>query len=144
MKFTAQPGRGDGLAALLLRAAKSLQDVAGCELYVVNRSSTEPDVVWVTELWLSQEALEASLEELDTEEGRSLLAEVTGLLAGPPERIDLEPLGGVGYLPGGTGYTHLNLAAFEAGPEGLEFLVFGARHKGDAEVDRAFWPAEAT
>ena len=28
---------------------------------------------------------------------------------------------------------------FEAGPEGLEYLVFGARAKGDAEVVREWW-----
>jgi quercetin dioxygenase-like cupin family protein len=178
---------------------------------------------------MSQEALDASLEQLNTDEGRGKVGEVMDLLAGPPERIELEPLGGVGYLPGGAGYTHLNLEdvedmaarfglgesgearfassalgtrrtgvshqrlragmrqafghrhqhaeevvvvltgggkvkidddirdvrrldsirfapgstwAFEAGPEGLEFLVFGARHKGDAVMDRGFWPAE--
>jgi quinol monooxygenase YgiN/mannose-6-phosphate isomerase-like protein (cupin superfamily) len=229
MKFTAQPGVGDKVAELLLRTAESLGAVAGCELYVVNRSIAEPDVVWVTELWMSQEALDASLGQLDTEEGRNQVAEVMSLLAGPPERIDLEPLGGVGYLTGGGGYTHLNLEdvedmaarfglgdrgearfanralattrtgvshqrlrpgrrqafghrhhhaeevvvvlagggkvkidddimdvraldairiapssarAFEAGPDGLEFLVFGVRHPGDAVMDRDFWPAE--
>jgi mannose-6-phosphate isomerase-like protein (cupin superfamily) len=28
---------------------------------------------------------------------------------------------------------------FEAGPEGLELLVFGPRHEGDAEVVQDFW-----
>ncbi len=28
---------------------------------------------------------------------------------------------------------------FEAGPDGLRFLVFGARHQGDGEVLRDFW-----
>lgn len=27
----------------------------------------------------------------------------------------------------------------EAGPEGLELLVFGPRHKGDGEIVRGFW-----
>jgi quinol monooxygenase YgiN/quercetin dioxygenase-like cupin family protein len=233
VKFTAQPGRGDELARLLQRAAQSLSATDGCELYVVNRAKTDPDVVWVTELWLDQAALDASLEQLRTEEGQAQLAEVTALLdpARPPERIELEPLGGVGYLAGGTGYTHLNLEevedvaprfglgemgesrfanrplgtagtgishqrlrpgarqvfghrhqhaeevvvvlsgsgrvkiddevrdvraldalrfapdatrAFEAGSDGLELLVFGARHPGDAVVDRSFWPVETT
>jgi quinol monooxygenase YgiN/mannose-6-phosphate isomerase-like protein (cupin superfamily) len=30
--------------------------------------------------------------------------------------------------------------AFEAGPDGLEFVVFGARWRGDAEVVRDWWP----
>lgn len=229
MKFTAQPGRGDELAQLLLRAAGSLSDTPGCELYVINRAPGEPEVVWVTELWLSQDALEASLEQLRAGDAQAQVAELQALLAGPPERIDVEPLGGVGYLTGGSGYTHLNLAedvqdmaprfglgemgesrfanralrtagtgvshqrlrpgvrqsfghrhqhaeevvvvlsgsgrvkideelrdlrpldairfapesarAFEAGPEGLELLVVGAKRPGDAVMDPTFWPA---
>jgi quinol monooxygenase YgiN/mannose-6-phosphate isomerase-like protein (cupin superfamily) len=233
VKFTAQPGRGDELAGLLLGAAESLLDAAGCELYVVNRSASNPDQIWVTELWRDQEALDASLEALRTEAGQAQIAAVTALLAEGqrPVLIELVPLGGVGYLPGGSGYTHVNLddvvdmaprfgyqdqgearfasraldavrtgvshqrlrpgvrqafghhhhhaeevfvvlagsgrvkiddeirgvraldairvapgsaRAFEAGQEGLEFLVFGPHHTGDAVVDRAFWPAEAS
>src|SRR6185312_11048555 len=111
MKFTALPGRGEELAELLLRAADSLRDTAGCELYVINRAKDEPDQMWVTELWLNQEALDASLEQLRTDEAKAQLGQVMALLDPnhPPERIELEPLGGVGYLPGGSGYTHLNL-----------------------------------
>src|ERR1700727_2587179 len=108
MKFTAQPGRGDELAELLLRAADSLRDTPGCELYVINRSPTEPDVVWVTELWLSQDALEASLEHLRAGDAQAQVAELQALLAAPPERIDVEPRGGRGPLPGGRRYTRHN------------------------------------
>jgi quinol monooxygenase YgiN/mannose-6-phosphate isomerase-like protein (cupin superfamily) len=231
VKFTAQAGCGDEVAQLLLRAADSLRDAAGCELYVINRSPSEPDVVWVTELWLSREALDASLEQLKTEQGRAQVAEVGALLAGPPELTELEPLGGVGYLAGGSGYALVNLEdvedmakrfgfgeqgearfanrplgavrtgvshqrlrpgvrqafghrhqhaeevfvilagtgrlriddeiievrpldairvapssarAFEAGPDGLEFVVFGPHHTGDAVMDPDFWPAAAS
>ena len=228
VKFTAQPGRGDEVAQLLLRVGDSLRDTAGCELYLINRSRSEPDVVWVTELWLSQEALDASLEHLETDEGKAQIAEVMARLAQPPELTELEPLGGVGYLTGGNGYTLVNLEdvedmakrfgfgehgearfanralgtvrtgvshqrlragmrqafghrhqhaeevfvilagtgrlridddirdvrpldairiapgsarAFEAGPDGLEFVVFGPHHAGDAVMDPNFWPA---
>src|ERR1700733_7592488 len=113
MKFTAQTGRGDELAERLLQAADSLRDTPGCELYVINRVPEAPDVVWVTELWLSQDALEASLEQLATDEGRAQVAALQALLAAPPERIQVEPAGGVGYIPGGSGYTHLNLEDVE-------------------------------
>ncbi|MGC9221785.1 MAG: cupin domain-containing protein [Solirubrobacteraceae bacterium] len=34
------------------------------------------------------------------------------------------------------------LRAFEAGPEGMELLVFGPHHEGDGEmVHEGFWPA---
>jgi len=227
VKFTAQPGSGEEVAVLLLDAADSLRDVAGCELYVVNRTASEPDVVWVTELWLSQEALDASLEQLQTDEGKARIGQVMALLAKPPELTELAPLGGVGYLAGGAGYTLVNLEdvedvaprfgfgdqgearfanrplgavstglshqrlrpgvrqafghrhqhaeevfvvlagsgrvkigdeirdvrpldairiapseprAFEAGPDGLEFVVFGPHHTGDAVIDANFWP----
>ena len=231
VKFTAQPGRGDELTRLLLRAAQSLKDTPGCELYVVNRSATDPDQIWVTELWRDQDALDASLEQLRTEAGQAQIAEVTARLAEGqrPELTELVPLGGVGYLAGGAGYTHVNLddvedraprfgyqdqgearfanrpldavrtgishqrlrpgvrqafghrhrhaeevfvvlagsgrvkiddeirdvraldairiapasaRAFEAGPEGLEFLVVGPHHAGDATIERTFWPPE--
>jgi quercetin dioxygenase-like cupin family protein len=29
--------------------------------------------------------------------------------------------------------------AFEAGPDGLEWVVFGPRHDGDGEMDNEFW-----
>jgi len=113
VKMTARPGQGPALADLMLRVADGLQSVAGCELYVINRSPSEPDVVWVSELWLGQEALDASLETLRTDEGKAQMAEVMALLAGPPERIDVEPLGGVGFLAGGTGSTLVNLDEIE-------------------------------
>jgi uncharacterized cupin superfamily protein len=31
---------------------------------------------------------------------------------------------------------------FEAGPDGLEYLVFGSRHEGDAEIVQDFWTEE--
>jgi mannose-6-phosphate isomerase-like protein (cupin superfamily) len=30
--------------------------------------------------------------------------------------------------------------AFEAGPDGLELIVFGPHHEGDAEIAPEFWP----
>jgi len=32
--------------------------------------------------------------------------------------------------------------AFEAGPEGLEFIAMGTHHAGDAKIEPGFWPDE--
>lgn len=96
VKMTARPGEGDALTALMLDVAGSLQGTDGCELYAINRDVEEPEVVWVTELWRDQAAVDASLAALGTDAGRTRLGEVMALLAGAPERIDLRPLGGVG------------------------------------------------
>ncbi len=113
VKMTAREGQGEALAQRMLEVADGLRSTAGCEQYVINRSRTEPDAVWVTEVWASQEALDAALKELQTESGKAAMAKVKAVLEGSPEPVELEPLGGVGYLPGGTGYTILSLTAVE-------------------------------
>jgi quinol monooxygenase YgiN len=96
VRLTAQPGHGEELGGLLVSVAESVRGTPGCRLYVINRATDDPDVIWVTELWDSQEAVDESLRVLQTEAGRTRLAEVMGHVAGPPERTDLIPLGGVG------------------------------------------------
>jgi quinol monooxygenase YgiN len=96
VKMTARAGQGDVLAQIMLEVARSLHGTDGCILYAVNRVPDDPEAIWVTELWRDQGAIEASLAVLQTDAGRARLGEVTALLEGPPERIDLRPLGGVG------------------------------------------------
>jgi quinol monooxygenase YgiN len=95
VKMTAQPGHGEALGTLMVAIAEGLGGTDGCELYLVNRAVDAPDEIWVTEVWSSQAAVDASLEVLQSESGRVRLAEVMALLASPPQRTDLQPLGGV-------------------------------------------------
>ena len=91
-KATAQTGRGEELASKLLAAADALRDDPGCELYLINRQTGSPDVVWVTELWRSQADLDASLEKI---RGSDDVAEVMAIVA-DFEMIELDLLGGKG------------------------------------------------
>jgi quinol monooxygenase YgiN/mannose-6-phosphate isomerase-like protein (cupin superfamily) len=136
VKLTAKPGQGDALADLLLQAAAALAEVPGCELYVINRAPSEPDVVWVTELWHSQEQLDASLQ---TEGARAQIPLALELLSGPPERIDVQPVGGVGYLPGGSGFTIANLNEVEDAA-----AKYGYSEMGEARFARAALEAAST
>jgi quinol monooxygenase YgiN/mannose-6-phosphate isomerase-like protein (cupin superfamily) len=225
VRCIAKPGQGDALAEKLLGVAEALQPVPGCELYVINRAADDPDTIWVTEIWRSQEELDASLE---TEEAKASIPEVLALVQeGSFERVDVVPLGGVGLpdQPAGghtlrnleeaedlaakygygemgesrfvaddldaerTGVSHQRLRPgmrqmfahrhpraegvyvvlsgggrvrigdevvelepldalrvgpeqtrqFEGGPDGLEYLVFGPRAQGDAEIVRDWW-----
>jgi quinol monooxygenase YgiN len=99
VKLTAKAGQGDVLAQTMLEVARSLHGTEGCTLYAINRVPDEADVVWVTELWRDQAAIDASLAVLQTDAGKARMGEVMALLEGRPERIDLEALGGVG-IPG--------------------------------------------
>jgi mannose-6-phosphate isomerase-like protein (cupin superfamily) len=48
------------------------------------------------------------------------------------EVIDIGPMDAIRIAP------HVT-RAFEAGPDGLELLVFGPHHAGDSEMVRGFW-----
>jgi len=94
MKMTAQPGRGGELADLLLRVTENLRGFPGCELYVIAQDAKDPDSVRVIEAWQDEESAQRALAS-DSGNGPKP-AEVIALLAGPPERADLDVLGGVG------------------------------------------------
>jgi quinol monooxygenase YgiN len=96
VRMVAQPGQGDALADTLLRVAEGLRGAPGCELYVINRAVDEPDTVWVTELWADAAA---SDKALSSDLGEVGIHEVLELLAGPPELVELHPLGGAGLPP---------------------------------------------
>jgi len=91
-KITAQPGQRDALVAGLLEAAALMQHVPGCELYIVNVSPTDTDAVWVTEVWSSASAHQASLTQ---DEIKALIKRTMPLIAGG-ERIEIVPIGGKG------------------------------------------------
>ena len=91
-KLTANPGQGAELAAILLEAASDLESDPGCELYIVNRESASPDVVWVTELWRSKADLDASIERI---RGSDQVQRTMQLVAGA-EMVELDLLGGKG------------------------------------------------
>ncbi|MBD0281707.1 MAG: antibiotic biosynthesis monooxygenase [Thermoleophilaceae bacterium] len=94
-KAFAREGRGAELAGILLATAEDLEEDPGCELYLVNRQAGERDIIWVTELWRSQNDLEASLERI---RGSEQVAAATAL-AENWEMIELELLGGKGPSP---------------------------------------------
>ena len=94
--FKAQPGQGDALAELLVQAADALDRNPDCELYVVSRSPDDLDAVWVTEVWTSSDAHQASLED---QRVRELITEARPLIAGLGERFELSPLAGKGLPP---------------------------------------------
>jgi quinol monooxygenase YgiN len=94
MKMTAQPGRGAELADLLLRVTENLRDVPGCEIYVIAQDAKDPDTVRVIEAWQDEESAQAALASSSGNGPKP--ADVIALLAGPPERADLDLLGGVG------------------------------------------------
>lgn len=228
-KATARPGQGDALADLLLQAAEATRQAPGSELYIVNRVPGEPDIVWVTELWASEAAMNDALAVAQADQS-DLIGQVMELVAAW-DRVDLEPVGGVGLaerpragwqkvaleeiedqaakfglgdiqqmrqleaalglertgislqkvLPDqrqAFGHSHVNAEetyiilagsgtlrlhdgevalqardavrvapqltrAFQAGPDGLEYLALGPRHQGDGAMAPGWWGTDA-
>lgn len=92
VKFTTKPGMRDDLADILLEAAAAAQSDPDCELYIVNVTDAEPDTLWVTEIWSSEEAQQAALA---LEETKASIRRAMPLIAGA-ESVKLRPLGGKG------------------------------------------------
>lgn len=92
--LTASEGNGALLAQHLLEAAALVQDAPGCRLYYIGMEPGQPDTVWISEVWDSKEAHDASLQD---ERVRALIRRAMPLLAGPPAPgRQLDILGGAG------------------------------------------------
>jgi quinol monooxygenase YgiN len=60
-RLAAKPGRRDDLLALLQQPEQA-GPMPGCRLYLVAIDEADPDGVWVTEVWESEQAHGASLQ----------------------------------------------------------------------------------
>jgi len=69
----------------------------GCRSYVVALDATDQDSLWITEVWESQEAHQASLT---LEPVRDAVARGRPLIAGFGERFETAPVGGDGIQEG--------------------------------------------
>ena len=85
--MTARPGHGDELVDLLLGAPTS----EDCVLFLVGRSASNPDVVHVTEGWITKEAHAANFA---SERARAFTARIASLVTGDAEYQDEVPVGG--------------------------------------------------
>jgi quinol monooxygenase YgiN len=83
----------DELIGYLMEALNTLRELDGCYLYVINSATDNPDTVWITEVWRSQDDHQASLSN---EAVKALIASARPLLAEPPDGFEVIPHGGKG------------------------------------------------
>ncbi|NLS08487.1 antibiotic biosynthesis monooxygenase [Nesterenkonia sp. MY13] len=84
-----QPGQREAVVAILTRSNPQLAE-AGCLHYEVGTSDEKPDTVFVTELWTSAEAHQASLQLPSV---RGAIAEAMPLLTGQMDGFQYEVAG---------------------------------------------------
>jgi quinol monooxygenase YgiN len=86
-----QPGHRDDVVEILLSGLDGLRE-AGCRLYVVGVSATDPELIWVNEVWESEKHHAASLQLPET---RAAIARAMPMLTGEFTGQELTIAGGL-------------------------------------------------
>jgi quinol monooxygenase YgiN len=89
-KVTTTAGQRDAFAAILLEGTGSMP---GCLSYIIASDPSEPDALWITEVWDSQASHLASLKLPSVQ---AAIAKGRPLIAGFSNRVETAPLGGIG------------------------------------------------
>ncbi|HET9982150.1 MAG TPA: SgcJ/EcaC family oxidoreductase [Longimicrobiales bacterium] len=89
-RIRAVPGQRDALASVLTEGTGGMP---GCLSYVVANDPSDPDALWVTEVWDDQQSHRASLSLPSVQQA---IARGRPLIAGFAERFETAPLGGQG------------------------------------------------
>jgi quinol monooxygenase YgiN len=89
-KMIATSGQRDALLAILL---ENVDELPGCLSYVVHKDSANPDAIWISEVWDSQESHRASLQLPAV---RAAIQRARPLIASFAEHVVTEPAGGHG------------------------------------------------
>ena len=92
-RLTAKPGQGQRVVEILLESGKLFDDNPACLLYLVSTSTDDPNLVWMIDLWTSQEA---HAEALKAPELRPFVEQAMPLLEGMPEQIEVRRLAPAG------------------------------------------------
>jgi len=95
-KMTAVSGQREALAAILLEGTDGMP---GCLSYVVAADPSDPDALWITEVWTDQASHQGSLALPQVQQA---IARGRPLIAGFSNRVETVPLGGAG-LPADIG-----------------------------------------
>ena len=89
-KMKAVAGQRDTLASILL---EGISEMPGCLSYVVAHDPSDPDAIWVTEVWDSQESHKASLSLPSV---KAAITRGKPLIASFDQYIETTPVGGHG------------------------------------------------
>jgi quinol monooxygenase YgiN len=92
-RLTARAGQRPRVVEILLESGRLFEDNPACLLYVVTESADDANVVWVIDLWTSQEE---HAEALKAPELRPFVEQAMPLLEGMPEQMEVRPAGGKG------------------------------------------------
>ncbi len=88
-QMLAKPGKRDELVGYLREATGAMP---GCLSYIVALDATNPDAIWITEVWDSRESHAASLKLPAV---RAVIARARPVIAGFPQSFETVPVAGI-------------------------------------------------
>lgn len=89
-KMQATPGQRDAVISILL---EGIANMPGCLSYIVAQDPSDPDAIWITEVWESQSSHKASLSLPSVQDA---ISRAKPLIAGFDQHIETIPVGGHG------------------------------------------------
>jgi|SRR5687767_8480139 len=89
-KMLVAPGQREAVIAILLEGTERMP---GCLSYIVAKDSTDPNAVWITEVWDNEASHKASLTLPAVKEA---IAKGRPMITGFGERFITTPVGGAG------------------------------------------------
>ncbi|MCC2978987.1 putative quinol monooxygenase [Sphingomonas sp. IC4-52] len=89
-KMRAQRGKRDALIAILM---EGIAGMPGCLSYVIANDPADPDIIWITEVWASKAAHQASLRLPSV---RDAISRGRPLIAAMENIAETTPVGGTG------------------------------------------------
>jgi quinol monooxygenase YgiN len=92
-RLVAAPGKRAELVAKFLESVEIQQNNPDCELMIVSTAPDPSDVVYLTEVWSSEDAWNEARRSLAIQ---AWAAPMPALVGGPPETIPLQVVGGKG------------------------------------------------
>lgn len=92
-KFIIQEGKLDEMVDFLLEAAESMKGIEECEVYIISVSESEPNSVYVYEVWSNEDAHQASL---GLEATQMLIQQAKPIITGMERISTLKAKGGKG------------------------------------------------
>ena len=91
-KMKAAEGKRDELIEILLNGT---DEMPGCRSYIVAKDNSDPDAIWITEVWDDKASHEASLKLPSVQ---AAIAKGRPMIAGFGERFETEPVDGYGMV----------------------------------------------
>lgn len=92
-RLVAAPGKRDDLVAKFLESVEIQRDNPDCELMLVSTAPDQADVVYLTEVWSSEDGWNAARSSAAI---RAWAESMPALVGGAPESLRLEVAGGTG------------------------------------------------